>query len=80
MPEAYALDPDWIEQLTAQAVEESAADDIGGYDATPYLLRRVAELSEGKTLNSNVELVLNNARLGAAIATELSHLEQQENR
>jgi len=77
VPEAYALDPDWIEQLTAQAVEESAADGIGGNDATPFLLRRVAELSEGKTLHSNVELVLNNARLGAAIATELSRMEQQ---
>jgi len=75
VPEAYALDPDWIEQLTAQALSEAAADGIGGNDATPYLLRRVAELSNGKSLRSNVELVLNNARLGAAVASALSGLE-----
>ena len=73
---AYALAPEWIEQLTAQALSEAAADGITGSDATPYLLRRVSELSHGKTLRSNVELVLNNARLGAQIAAALNRLEQ----
>jgi pseudouridine-5'-phosphate glycosidase len=74
VPAAYALDPDWIEELTDQAQAELTADGIGGSDATPYLLRRVAELSNGKSLRSNVELVLENARLGAAVAAALSRL------
>jgi len=75
VPEAFALDADWVEQLTVQALAESEADAVSGYDATPYLLRRVAELSGGTTLRSNVELVLNNARLGASVAVALSNLE-----
>ena len=47
---------------------------MSGKDATPYLLRRVAELSDGKSLRSNVELVRNNAHLAAEVAVALSDL------
>jgi len=39
---------------------------------TPFLLQRIFELTEGRSLQSNIALVLNNARLGAAIAVELA--------
>jgi pseudouridine-5'-phosphate glycosidase len=74
VPATYALDAEWIEQLTDQALVEMAAEGIGGNGATPYLLRRVVELSNGRSLRSNVGLVLNNARLGAAVAAALSSL------
>ena len=45
---------------------------------TPYLLQRLYELTEGASLTANVALVLNNARLGAAIATEIAALPGQD--
>jgi len=47
---------------------------IRGKDLTPYLLQRIFELTEGRSLESNIALVLNNARLGARIAKEMSAL------
>ena len=47
---------------------------IRGKDLTPYLLQRIYELTEGRSLESNIALVLNNARLGARIAKEMSAL------
>ena len=47
---------------------------IHGKDCTPFLLKTIVELTDGKSLDANIELVLNNARLGAKIATELSLL------
>lgn len=72
--EAHALDAAWIDELTEQALAQADAEGVGGKDTTPYLLRRVAELSGGKTLRSNVELVRNNARLASEVAVALSEL------
>ena len=72
--EAHALDPIWIDELTDQALADAEAEGICGKDTTPYLLRRVAELSDGKSLRSNVELVRSNARLAAGVAVALSEL------
>ena len=46
--------------------------EIAAKEVTPFLLGRIVELTEGRSLQSNTELVLNNARLGAAIAAELA--------
>ena len=43
---------------------------IRGKDATPYLLGRIVEITDGASLTANIALVRNNARLGAAIATQ----------
>ena len=43
---------------------------IHGKDATPYLLGRIVEITDGASLTANIALVRNNARLGAAIATQ----------
>jgi pseudouridine-5'-phosphate glycosidase len=53
------------------ALAEAAAKGIAAKSVTPYLLQRIFELTEGRSLTSNIALVLSNARLAAAIATEL---------
>lgn len=54
------------------ALAEAEAQGIGAKAVTPFLLQRIYELTEGRSLASNIALVLNNARLGAAIARELA--------
>ena len=53
------------------ALAEAEAKGIAAKAVTPFLLQRIFELTEGRSLAANIELVLNNARLGAAIAREL---------
>jgi len=60
------------EELVQRAVRELA--DVSGPDLTPRLLARVAELSNGKSLDLNVDLVVNNARVAARVAGAFSGL------
>ncbi|SNT26197.1 pseudouridine-5'-phosphate glycosidase [Antarctobacter heliothermus] len=60
--------------IIAEATRDADTHGITGKDLTPYLLQRIYELSDGRSLEANIALVLNNARLGAAIAQELSVL------
>lgn len=63
--------------VIARAVSEAEADPRArGKDATPYLLRRIYELTDGRSLDANVSLVLNNARLAAGIAADLAELDR----
>lgn len=71
IPEEYALDENLMNQSVNQALKEADEKGIYGKDVTPFLLRRVVELTGGESLESNIQLVLNNARLGAEIAKEL---------
>ena len=54
------------------ALTEAEAQGISAKNVTPFLLQRIFELTEGRSLVANIALVLNNARLGAAIAKEIS--------
>ncbi|OMH33685.1 pseudouridine-5'-phosphate glycosidase [Motiliproteus sp. MSK22-1] len=72
IPEAYSMPREAIDQAIAQALGEAEKQGIGGKQSTPFLLARVSELTGGDSLNANVQLVLNNARLGADIAIELA--------
>lgn len=54
------------------ALAEAENRGIAAKAVTPFLLQRIFELTEGRSLTANIELVLNNSRLGAAIARELS--------
>jgi pseudouridine-5'-phosphate glycosidase len=74
IPEEYAMDKAIIDQATDQAIKESTEQNITGKESTPFLLARVAELTGGDSLASNIQLVLNNARLGSAIAKNLTRL------
>lgn len=74
IPDEYAMDKDVINSAIDQAVKEAEDKGIGGKEVTPFLLARVAELTGGDSLESNIQLVYNNARLAAAIAVEHSKL------
>jgi pseudouridylate synthase len=55
-----------------QALTDAAHQGIAAKAVTPFLLQRIFELTEGRSLAANIALVLNNARLGAAIAVEIA--------
>ena len=55
-----------------QALSEAAAQGIAAKAVTPFLLSRIFELTQGRSLESNIELVLNNARLAARIAAAMA--------
>ncbi len=59
-----------------KAIAEAAANGIIGKDVTPYLLKRIAEITEGKSLKANIALVMNNAKLAAQIAVAYAYLTQ----
>ena len=77
IPEAFALPAATIDQAIEQALRDAAARGIKGKALTPFLLQRVNELSGGDSLAANIELVLNNARLAAAIAVAWQALGQE---
>ncbi|KPA22492.1 Pseudouridine-5'-phosphate glycosidase [Shimia sp. SK013] len=60
--------------VIAQATQEADAQGVSGKGVTPFLLQRIFELTDGKSLVANIALVRNNARLAAKIATEMSSL------
>lgn len=61
-----------LSPLIAQAQSDATAHGITGKSVTPYLLQRIFELTEGRSLKANIALVRNNARLAAEIAAALS--------
>ena len=68
IPEEYAMPLDVINAAIDQAIGECNAKGIHGKETTPFLLARVAELTGGDSLASNIRLVYNNARLAAQTA------------
>ena len=70
IPEAYAMPLDTINAAIDQAIGECEAKGIHGKETTPFLLARVAELTGGNSLASNIQLVYNNAALAAQTAVE----------
>lgn len=76
IPEEYSMDKAVIDRAIAEAVEDAKKDGIHGKATTPYLLAKIKDLTGGDSLDSNIQLVFNNARLGAAAAVELAKLEK----
>ncbi|MCF0182317.1 MAG: pseudouridine-5'-phosphate glycosidase [Muribaculaceae bacterium] len=72
IPEQYSMDADYINSVIDEAVAEAERLGIHGKKVTPFLLAKVAEKTEGESLASNIQLVLNNAALAARTATHLS--------
>ncbi len=72
IPEQYAMDKAVIDAAIEQALAESRAQGIKGKETTPFLLARVVELTGGESLESNIQLVLNNARVAAQTAIQLN--------
>lgn len=72
IPEKMSMDKNYIEAKIQMALAEMKRLGIHGKDTTPYLLDKIQKLTEGSSLESNISLVLNNARLAAAIAVALN--------
>ncbi len=77
IPEEHSLDASYINGIIDQAIADSAREGVRGKDATPYLLAKIVERTEGKSLEANLALVYNNAKVGAQIAVEYTRLAER---
>ena len=71
IPEEYSMDPDYINKNIDEAIAECERLGIHGKQTTPYLLDKIQKLTGGDSLKANIQLVFNNARLGAQVAKAL---------
>jgi len=74
VPEAMSMPKEVIDMAIDAALEEMNKLGIKGKETTPYLLKKIAEITQGKSLKSNIALVYNNCKLGAAISCEVYRL------
>jgi len=74
IPEEYALDKAYIDKAIEDALYEAEKRNIKGKEITPFLLDKIKDLTQGESLKANIELVKNNAHVGAKIAIELNKL------
>ena len=72
VPEEFEFPAAALERTLNAALREAEREQIGGRELTPFLLSRMAQLSEGATLRTNIALLGNNARVAAAIAGALA--------
>ncbi|UZD92020.1 pseudouridine-5'-phosphate glycosidase [Cognatishimia activa] len=75
IPSEAEIAADVLAPIIAQATQEADEQGVSGKGVTPFLLARIFELTEGRSLEANIALVLNNARLASQIAVELCALE-----
>lgn len=71
VPKADAISKSEMEPMIAQASAEAVEKGIHGQALTPFLLGRISELTKGKSLKTNLALLLNNARLAGEIANQM---------
>ncbi|MFN4116248.1 MAG: pseudouridine-5'-phosphate glycosidase, partial [Inhella sp.] len=71
VPPEHEIPAAEVEQWIAQALQEAAAQGVAGKASTPFMLKRIAELSSGRSLATNIALVKHNAVLGAKLALSL---------
>ena len=74
IPEEYSMDHEVINKAIDEAVKEAAEKGIHGKETTPFLLAKIKDITGGDSLNSNIQLVYNNAKLAAKTAAELCKL------
>lgn len=74
VPAEHAMEREEIDGIIDEAIAEMNERGITGKKTTPFLLARIAERTEGRSLNANIELVLNNAKLAAEITVCHSQL------
>lgn len=74
IPEQYSMDPSEINKVIDEAIKEMDEKGIKGKQCTPFLLAKIAEITKGRSLAANIQLVFNNAAVGTEIAKEFSKL------
>uniref|UniRef100_A0A803W8E5 Carbohydrate kinase PfkB domain-containing protein n=1 Tax=Ficedula albicollis TaxID=59894 RepID=A0A803W8E5_FICAL len=75
-PQEGAAEGQAIEEAIQQALSQARSKGITGKEVTPFLLQKLVELTDGKSLDSNLALIQNNARVGSCIAVALSKLQE----
>ncbi|KAF4787555.1 pseudouridine-metabolizing bifunctional protein C1861.05-like protein [Turdus rufiventris] len=75
-PQERAAEGQAIEEAIQQALSQARSKGITGKEVTPFLLQKLVELTDGKSLDSNLALIQNNARVGSCIAVALSKLQK----
>ncbi|WP_094075136.1 pseudouridine-5'-phosphate glycosidase [Rossellomorea vietnamensis] len=78
IPEADAMDEQEMDHIIETALKEADSEGIKGKEATPFLLGKVKELTDGRSLTANIALVKHNAQIGADIAVRYAELVQVE--
>ncbi|WGG47897.1 pseudouridine-5'-phosphate glycosidase [Rossellomorea sp. DA94] len=78
IPEADAMDEQEMDHIIETALKEADSEGIKGKEATPFLLGKVKELTDGRSLTANIALVKHNAQIGADIAVRYAELVQIE--
>ena len=76
IPEDYSLDYSWMDERIQKALKMMEKDNITGKKVTPYLLDKLVALTEGKSLKSNVALIVNNAKVAGKIAYQLHSIKK----
>lgn len=74
IPEEHGMDFDLINKAIKDALVEAEKQGIKGKESTPFLLSKVKDITGGDSLEANIQLAYNNARLGAELAVELAKL------
>ena len=74
IPSEYSLDHEYIDKYIEEALKEMEEKGIKGKAETPFLLSKIVELTGGKSLETNIKLILNNAKLGAQVACAYAKL------
>lgn len=74
IPKEHAMDPNYINGIIDDAVREAEEKNIHGKDSTPFLLAKIVEKTEGKSLQANIELVKHNAKVGSQLAVTYNEI------
>lgn len=74
IPKEYAMNKSYIDKAIDKALNEAETLNIKGKNITPFLLEKIKDITGGESLKSNIELVKNNAHVGAKIAVKLNEL------
>lgn len=74
IPDEYAMQEHYVNAVIEHALKEAQEAGVAGKEVTPFLLAKVAELTGGKSLSANIQLMYHNAAVAGKIAAELSKL------
>ena len=73
IPEEYSMDKSMIDKAIEEALKSADKSVVKGKDVTPFLLSEIKRITGGESLDSNIKLVLNNAKLAAEIANSIGY-------
>ncbi|MFS8541642.1 MAG: pseudouridine-5'-phosphate glycosidase [Tissierellales bacterium] len=74
IPKEYEIDYEFINEAIEEAVKEAEAIGVKGKEITPFLLSKVKDITKGKSLKANIQLVYNNVKVASQLAIELAKL------